>query len=1138
MTQMLAHLITPAHRFTRSANLDRDAGQPSLAGYQPTSSALEATRRVITALIDPAAHKAISITGPYGTGKSTLAVFLSALLGPSGSSRIEARRMLQERAPDTAHLLQRLPKETEDAGVFLLLATARREPVSSTLERVIRTALKDLPVGLRRKIEGHLDSGPRGVVEAVEIIATHRPTLIIIDELGKNLEEFAHNGNAAADLYALQELAEWAQGADSRLVLVTLQHLAFADYEKDKTRAREWHKIQGRFLDLPFTDSVDEQHQLISTVYEHSIDISRWVAETDKALKREGLSSLVHCEIASLYPLHPVTVAVLPEICARHGQNERTLFSFLAGPDSLGVPTWLNDQPLSAQSLPSVRLDRVWDYFAGTSTTAAAATIDAARLMEIQARIRDHAGLNDPDLRVLKAIAVLNLVADGGQFRASKSIVRLACTDGQQGTKTAADVDKTIARLETQGLITYRGVSDEYRVWQGSDYDVTAAVDLERSRIADSSAASLLQGFRPLQPVVAARHSQRVGVLRAFGRTFYDATEGKLPQVDGQDLDGLVVIVLEPNIAKVLPDGILDLAERVPVVIGIPENPALIIDAAVDVGAHADALRRAKSAGADWVALRELRERHAAATVTLDHIVEQQCGSTSASVRWYRVENGKATLVRGKRTLSSVLSNVCDDRYPAAPLVRNEMLARRSLTSQGARARRELLTAMIENPHEPLLGLEGYAPERAMYEALLAKPGIHKARQGVLGFGAPRRNDTFNFGPAWQAIEDALVASEGEPDGIQLDGLYRRLMAPPLGLKEGVIPVVLIATLLSKADTVAIFETGTFVARLTAPIMERLIRNPELFTLRQYPLNASRRAAIQAIAETLKIDAIAPPGTRNAATVTVVSGLLSRIRSLPEFSRQTRNLPETALQVRDALTSARDPEALLFDTLPHACGTKLSDPPTATEIKHFANGLDDNMSVLSEAYPALLSQAWESVATGFQAPSAALRTNVQGRLDHMRGRRFDPAIDALISALTDPSLSDNDWIEFVAMLIAGKPAPAWSDADVEVFTARSTEMTERIRRLEAVTFDSSKPQTRSTPLRVGVTRADGADTSRVVWLDTASNRALEDIVTAALKRAETELGTAGREALLARIAMTVLADSNDMDQSTPVEETA
>ena len=48
-----------------------------------------------------------------------------------------------------------------------------------------------------------------------------------------------------------------------------------------------------------------------------------------------------------------------------------------------------------------------------------------------------------------------------------------------------------------------------------------------------------------------------------------------------------------------------------------------------------------------------------------------------------------------------------------APVIRNEMVARRDLTSQGARARRELLTAMVQSSEKERCGIEGYGPERA-----------------------------------------------------------------------------------------------------------------------------------------------------------------------------------------------------------------------------------------------------------------------------------------------------------------------------------------------------------------------------------------------------------------------------------------
>ena len=45
------------------------------------------------------------------------------------------------------------------------------------------------------------------------------------------------------------------------------------------------------------------------------------------------------------------------------------------------------------------------------------------------------------------------------------------------------------------------------------------------------------------------------------------------------------------------------------------------------------------------------------------------------------------------------------------------MLNRTSLTSQGAKAQRILLEAMINHGDDTNLGLSGYGPEVAMYEA-------------------------------------------------------------------------------------------------------------------------------------------------------------------------------------------------------------------------------------------------------------------------------------------------------------------------------------------------------------------------------------------------------------------------------------
>ena len=75
--------------------------------------------------------------------------------------------------------------------------------------------------------------------------------------------------------------------------------------------------------------------------------------------------------IAGCYPLHPLAAAVLPELCSRYGQNERTLFSFLTGADPAAVPTLLETTDLpTTGNLPVIGLAEIYDYFVGGGVIA------------------------------------------------------------------------------------------------------------------------------------------------------------------------------------------------------------------------------------------------------------------------------------------------------------------------------------------------------------------------------------------------------------------------------------------------------------------------------------------------------------------------------------------------------------------------------------------------------------------------------------------------------------------------------------------------------------------------------------------------------------------------------------------------
>ena len=165
--------------------------------------------------------------------------------------------------------------------------------------------------------------------------------LFIIDELGKFLEyEARHYG--ANDIYLLQSLAEHAcAGNCVNLYMFVLLHQSFDKYAKGlgENLKNEWSKVQGRFEELPFLESTEQVLRVVSSAFSYKLDKqeSKYLLEKttkiiDGLIEKQAIPSALNKTEAinlfkSCYPLHPVSAILLPLLCQKVAQNERTLFS-------------------------------------------------------------------------------------------------------------------------------------------------------------------------------------------------------------------------------------------------------------------------------------------------------------------------------------------------------------------------------------------------------------------------------------------------------------------------------------------------------------------------------------------------------------------------------------------------------------------------------------------------------------------------------------------------------------------------------------------------------------------------------------------------------------------------------------------
>jgi hypothetical protein len=91
----LSECISVAPRYSRAINLERVLhSEVAVQGYVLTSTGLDCIARIADAVDRPSGGTAWTLTGPYGTGKSAFALYMTRLLGNREDSK-EARKLLQ-----------------------------------------------------------------------------------------------------------------------------------------------------------------------------------------------------------------------------------------------------------------------------------------------------------------------------------------------------------------------------------------------------------------------------------------------------------------------------------------------------------------------------------------------------------------------------------------------------------------------------------------------------------------------------------------------------------------------------------------------------------------------------------------------------------------------------------------------------------------------------------------------------------------------------------------------------------------------------------------------------------------------------------------------------------------------------------
>lgn len=757
----LSSFVHVLPRGTRSINIERDLRQPALANeYVFTAHTQRTLARIVDGIEDLTRTRAWTLTGPYGSGKSYFGLFVMNLMSVSLPAHQHTLMELQKADPLLAGRVQQLIGPNGSRGLLPIPITGYRATLQEALARGLNQALQPLSsdARIRRLLSdgqslAHVDS--RSFLIWIQNLLSEvaQPTLgysgllLLLDEMGKPLEHAAAHPETT-DIYLLQELAECAnRSKQTPFLLVGILHQAFDRYAGvlDSGTQREWAKVQGRFEDIAFQEPPDQQMRLIVSALRHTDDramtivFDRMPAYVDAAMESGWQPPLMRMEefaalCLSAYPLHPTAFVALPHLFRRLAQNERSIFAYLASQEPFGFQEFLKGHTTPE----TIRLAHLFDYLTANFQGRFFASIHARPITEtLECLINGHC-LEPLTTDLIKTIGLLNWLGEVSPLQATEDRI-LAAMRSEEYTDDM--IREALRALQTRSLIVYRRFNRTYGIWQGSDVDVEQRLEDARQKLTSSfSLAKAVQAFLPPRPIVAGRHSYQTGTMRYFEVRYVDQqTRDQLALRPGPGASGLLLICLPKNYvdaeafarwAAEPPRG-----TRADIVLCIAERIGRLAELVSELRCLQWVKENTPELRDDPVARREVRTRASMLETLIRNELELTLSTNRltnpAGSRWFH----RGMALSTSKGLSHILSTICDELYPGTPRLWNELINRRTLSSQGAAARRNLIEGMLTCADQPTLGIEGYPPERSMYKKALATwpPGssLKSAHEGL-----------------------------------------------------------------------------------------------------------------------------------------------------------------------------------------------------------------------------------------------------------------------------------------------------------------------------------------------------------------------------------------------------------------------
>lgn len=895
---------------------------------------------------------------------------------------------------------------------------------------------------------------------------------VVYDEFGKYLESNISRATIE-DVKLLQDFAERCDRSfREEMHFLLICHKEIENYIDvlPKQKIDGWRGVSERFEHIRFFNDDNDSYELICASIiknfrewkkfkaENQIGFNvvekKWLNESSLFMGVDKIPALKKTIIEGCYPLHPVTTFILPRLSEMVAQNERTLFTFLAGNGKYSFENiWRKEcekKKDTCQNLLWISPDVLYDYFESQfcNESYSENIKKIYRTVSVACRKFRSGSLES---KIAKAIFLIGILDRNDRIAPTQEILYSIYEDVGFSTK---EVQTALKKLSTERVLYESSNSGFLEIKKDSGIDISRILSDEVEKRKNLfKATSVLNTFNKERFLYPTSYNIQRKMIRYFRFLFVNAEECALENFDAIEkkefADGFVYAIYGnsdvPQIQKI------SQKKKDSVFIILRKN-----DFKQEILRKFDALTVMRErAGKDSAFFEECDMMYR----DLEKILSMICSEylSPELLKADYIFQGEKNKIDRKAELSKILSQICREKFSLTPIVNNEILNKNTLTGIAQKSRAKLIDAIL-NSSSGNLGLLASSQEGFFMKSALVVPGIldDESERKIFSLKPKtERENAVRFENLFSVISEFLKKSENAE--ISFGELFEKLTGSKekIGLRLGVIPIY-IAVAISENLKTAIIRKNQVEIPLNSSTLNEISENPDIFTIRMQFWNDEREKYIAGL-EKLFAEKIDLEEKKKSGFGYLGNAIFRWYRSLPQYVKQMQRTNENGKWISVSknylnLMKTLKQELLgiqefLFEKLPNAFGQDEGNLKVYEELRNAKEFFDSSMSRTETRLAIEIRNEIAKICATCNASKSLKNLLVDFSLtfsSDVENHIFENNAQLVLAAYKNAENDDVQTVRKLARILTGLSPDDWNDLTYEAFLKRLRDANESL----------------------------------------------------------------------------------------------